>query len=484
VRAAAVDLSGRIERIVAREHDQIVPQFGWAEQQAEAWWDGVAGATHELVNALPSERRIVAVAACGQMHGTVLIDTNGKPTRSTVPLWNDKRTTPLVASFEAQYAPEAYLRDCGNPPTPAWPAFKLAWLRDNDPDAYARATVVLMPKDFINYRLTGNAAIDPGDASLSFLMDPRTATWSAVMIDRLGLAPEKLPPIRSPLDWLGTVTADAAAQTGVAAGTPVLVGGGDYPMALLGSGVCRPGIASDVTGTSCIVTVDTRTPILDTGVCNVATIEGNWGSFILFETGGDAVRWARRALYANTLDYAGIMAEAATAPAGADGLFFLPFLTGERLGSFRNARAQFFGLAAAHGRAHLDRAIIEGVAFAGARALRMMETAAGTAVERVIASSGGAKSELWLKIKASAYNIPLLVPAEAECGIVGCAASAATALGHYANLDAAVTHCVRYSHEVVPEPAWAERYARMQPIFDTLYTRSQALYGELDRLAE
>jgi len=483
VRAAAADASGRILHIVSREHDQIVPQFGWAEQRAESWWDGVVDAIRELIGALPgAPDRIAAIAACGQMHGTVLIGADGLPTRETVPLWNDKRTTALVAAFEATHRPEDYLRESGSPPTPAWPAFKLAWLRDNDPAAYDRAKTVLMPKDFINFRLTGETAMDPGDASLSFLMNPITGRWSQAMADRMGLEVDKLAPLRSPLDILGSVTRRAAEQTGLRVGTPVLVGGADYPVALLGSGVCRPGLASDVTGTSCIITVIAPKPIFDPEICNVATIEGEWGSFILLETGGDAVRWVRRGLHTGSLDYAGIMDKAAEAPAGADGLFFLPYLTGERLGRSRNARAQFFGLDAKHTLAHLDRAVIEGVAFAATRALRTMEAASGQSVKRVVASSGGAKSDLWLKIKASAYNAPILVPEEPECGIVGCAAMAATALGYYRTIDDAVSSCVRYKAEIAPDATWVERYARMQPVFDKLYKSSQPLYDELDAL--
>ncbi len=482
VRAAAVDLSGRILHIVSREHEQIVPQFGWAEQRAESWWDGVAGSTRELIGALPNRHSIIAVCACGQMHGTVLLDANGKLTRETVPLWNDKRAAALVRAFEDAHQPRDYLQDSGNPPTPAWPAFKLAWLRENDPAAYQRAALVLMPKDFINFRLTGEAAIDPGDGSLSFLMNPATGAWSQAMADRLALDIGKLPPLRPPLGILGPVTREAARQTGLRAGTPVLVGSADYPAALLGSGVCRPGLASDVTGTSCIITVIGIKPILDPEICNLATVEGGWGSFVLLETGGDAVRWARRGLHERTLDYEAIMDKAAAAPAGSDGLFFLPYLTGERLGRSRNARAQFFGLAASHGLAHLDRALIEGVAFAGTRALRIMAAASSQRIERVIASSGGVKSPLWLKIKASAYNLPILVPEQPECGIVGCAAMAATALSHYGTLAAAVAACVRYQAEIPPDPAWSDRYARMQPIFDKIYQQSQPLYDDLDRL--
>nr|WP_321983482.1 FGGY family carbohydrate kinase [uncultured Lichenicoccus sp.] len=508
VRAAAVDLAGRIVDVASHEHDQIVPQFGWAEQRAASWWDGVVKTIQGLARAVPNlPDRIVAICACGQMHGTVLLDADGQLTRETVPLWNDKRTTALVEAFEARHPPQDYLMDSGSPATPAWAAFKLAWLREHDPEAWARTRIVLMPKDFVNFRLTGMTAMDPGDGSLSFLMDPATGAWSERMAARLGLDTGILPELRAPLEILGPLTPEAAGLTGLGAGTPVLVGGADYPVALLGSGVCRAGLASDVTGTSCIITVIAERPLLDAEICNVATImdsrgvdgrgEGAWGAFMLLETGGDAVRWGRRALHDGQEDYAAVMDRAAEAPAGADGLLFLPYLTGERLGGSRNVRAQFFGLSAGHGRAHLDRALIEGVAFAATHSLRLMAVAAGHPIERVVASSGASRSDLWLRIKASAYNVPVLVPEEPECGLVGCAAMAATALGHYPCLDTAVARCVRHRAEILPDPAWADRYARLQPVFDAVTvhsrgTQAQALYdlldgaldGAPDRLAE
>jgi xylulokinase len=484
VRAALVDAEGTILHIAAREHDQIVPQFGWAEQRPLDWWAGVAASIQDALAAVEGARlRIAAVCACGQMHGAVLVDETGRPTRETAPLWNDKRTASLVAAFEREHGASAFLSQCGNPPTPAWPGFKLMWLRDNDPAAYAGAHAVLMPKDYINLRLTGEIAMDSGDASLSFLMNPETRRWSATMIDLLGIDPAKLPPIREPLEILGAVTAQAARETGLAAGTPVLVGGADYPMALLGSGACRPGLASDVTGTSCILTMIADAPLIDPEICNVATIEGHWGAFVLLETGGDAMRWARRAFHEGALSYDDIVKRAAIAPAGSDALFFMPYLTGERLGRHRNTRAQFFGLGAAHGLAHLHRAVLEGVAFAAARYLRVMEKAAGRSIERVIASGGGAKTPLWLKIKASVYGVPIAVPKEPECGVVGCAALAATATGRFSRVEDAVGAYVRYVDEASPDPRWAETYARMQPVFDKLYAHSQALYDDLDALA-
>jgi len=484
VRAALVDGAGMVLHIASREHEQIVPAFGWSEQRPADWWAGVVQVVREAIGFIDGvAARIVAVCACGQMHGTVLVDAAGAPTREAVPLWNDKRTTDLVAAFEAANPPESYLADSGNPPTPAWPGFKLQWLRDNDPRAYDMATTVLMPKDYINMRLTGERAMDVGDASCSFLMNPTTGQWSRAMIGRLGLDAAKLPPIRQPQEVLGHVTAVAARETGLLEGLPVLVGGADYPVALLGSGASRPGVGSEVMGTSSIITLMSEQPILHPEICNVATTRDLWGSFVLLETGGDAMRWARRAFHHNTVSYAEITDLAAEAPAGADGLFFLPYLGGERLGKHRNARAQFFGLTARHGLAHLHRAVLEGVAFAVTRHLRIMEQASGRRIEHIVASGGGAKAKLWLRIKASAYGVPILVPHEPECGVIGCAAIAATATGRFSRLVDALGAFVHYDEEIVPDPAWAERYQAMQGVFERIYRHSQDLYDSLDALA-
>lgn len=483
-RAALVDGNGRILAIAAREHEQIVPQFGWSEQRPADWWAGVVQSVRTVLDRVEGARgRIAAVCACGQMHGTVLVDDTGALTRDTVPLWNDKRTLDLVAAFERSHAPESYLAESGNPPTPAWPGFKLAWIRDHEPQAWRRAAAVMMPKDWVNFRLTGEIAMEATEGSCSFLMSPATRDWSPAMIALLGLDSAKLPRLRSPLEILGGITAAAAAETGLMEGTPVLVGGADYPMALLGSGACRPGLVSDVIGTSSIITLITEAPLLDPEICNVATIEGGWGPFVLLESGGDAMRWARRAFHEGALGYPEIVAKAAEAAPGAGGILFLPYLVGERLGAHRNARAQFFGLGAGHGLAELHRAVLEGVAFAVTRHIRVMEAASGRPLDRLIASGGGAKTGLWLKIKASATGLPILVPEEAECGVVGCAAMVAAATGRFSTVREAAGAFVRYGAEIAPDPAWAERYARMQPVFDKLYRHSQALYDDLDGIA-
>lgn len=485
VRAALLDIKGKILAVVSREHEQIVPQFGWSEQRPQDWWHGVAAAAREVLGKVADgARRVSAIAACGQMHGTVLVDGHGELVRETAPLWNDKRSVDYVTAFEALHPPETYLGDCANPPTPAWPGFKLQWLRDNDHAAYRNAAAVLMPKDYINLRLTGEIAMDRNDGGASFLMDPRTGEWSQKMVRLLDLDSEKLAPLRNPVEILGTVTADAALETGLLEGTPVLVGGADYPVALLGSGVCRPGVGSEVMGTSAIITAIARQPLLDPSVCNVGTVEGNWGAFMLLESGGDAMRWARRAFHEKQFSYEDIVATAAKAPAGADRLFFMPYLVGERLGSHRNARAQYFGIGASHGLAHMHRAVLEGVAFAVKRHINILNDISGSRLERVIASGGGAKTKLWMKIKASVYGIPILVPSEPECGLVGCAIMAATATGRFGSVEAAADAYVSYQDEIAPDPRWADIYRPMQAFFEKLYLHSQSLYDDLDRLPQ
>lgn len=482
-RAALMGPQGQVLAVAAREYAQITPAFGWSEQRPADWWEAAVSALREVTEIARTRNHVIeAVCACGQMHGTVLVDADGQPTRETVPLWNDKRTMDQVRRFEEREQIMDWLKLTGNPPTPAWPAFKLQWLREHDPAAWARTATVMMPKDYINLCLTGERAMDWTDAACSFLVDAASGAWSERVFDHLGLDMAMMPPIRMPTEILGRVTRAAASRTGLAEGTPVLVGGADYPVALLGSGVCRPGLASEVAGTSTIVTLVTQRPVLDPEISNVGTVDGNWGAFVLLESGGDSARWARRVFHDNQLDYAQTLALAEAAPAGAEALFFLPYLVGERLGRHRNSRAQFFGLTARHGLSHMHRAVLEGVGFAVSHHLQIMERATGTRPEVLIASGGGAKADLWLRMKASIYGRSILVPAEPECGLVGCAMLSAVATGAQSDIAAAAGQMVSWQREVLPEPRWQERYAQMQPIFDRLRASAQEFYDDLDRL--
>ncbi len=482
LRAALVDRNGRIVAYAHKEHEQIVPQFGWSEQRPMDWWHGTIAVIQDVIKKdRDVVNRIAAICTCGQMHGSVLIDADGALTLDEVPLWNDKRTTPQVQEFSNRIPISRSLSLTANSPAPAWPAFKLAWIRENKPESFRRAATLLMPKDWINFKLTGMRAQDFTEASLSFLMDWKTREWSVELCDLVGIPFSLLPPLRHASDILGGLSADVSQILGLPAGIPVLVGAGDYPMALLGSGVVVTGMGSDVTGTSSIITLLHDHAILDSDVANVLTPNGVWGVMTLVDAGGDAVRWARRAFHDNNLSYDEIAHRAEHASAGANGLFFLPYLSGERVAKKPNSRAQYFGLKAEHSLSDLHRAILEGVAFSVRLKLdRLVSDKARP--ERIVAASGGAKSTLWTKIKSSMYNVPYVVTEEAECGVIGAAITMAVAIGDKPDFIDAARTMVRYGEEFTPDPRWVELYDNMMPLYSKLYEHSQVFYDDLDRI--
>ena len=482
LRAALVDRSGHILAYAHQEHEQIVPQFGWSEQRPMDWWTGTIASIRRVLEKVPdAAKRVSALCTCGQMHGTVLVDDDGEPLLDAVPLWNDKRTVQQVDAFKKRVSQSKSLSLAANTPAPAWPAFKLIWIKENHPDAFKRARSVLMPKDWINFKLTGAFAQDYTEASLSFLMDWKTREWSDELCDLTGVPRSLLPKLHNSYDVLGGLSREAAALLGLADGIPVLVGAGDYPMALLGSGVIASGMGSDVTGTSSIITILRDDIILDDEAANVLMPNGKWGVMTLVDAGGDAIRWARRAMHENKLNYDDIEVSASQSPPGSNSLFFLPYLSGERVAQKPNSRAQYFGLKAEHTMHDLHRAVLEGVAFSVR--LKLDHLAPGKAKpSRIVAASGGAKSNLWLKIKSAMYNAPYIMTKEAECGVIGAAMSMAVALGEHANFENAAKAMVHYTDEIMPDPEYVELYDKMMPIYARLYEHSKSFYDDLDRL--
>jgi xylulokinase len=482
VRAALITLTGETAAFSAREHDQIVPQFGWSEQRPASWWDGAVATVRTVLGKVDQgQHRVAAVAACGQMHGTVLIDDAGRLVLDRVPLWNDKRTREIVDEFQRTHDTDSMLRIVGNPPTVAFAAFKLMWIKRHEPKAYAAARTLLMPKDYINFRLTGKRAIDFPEASCNYLLDIRHRTWSEEIVRLTGLELGMLPPLKNASDVLGTVTKEAERETGLLEGTPVVVGAGDYPVTLLGSGVTQVGMGSDVTGTSTLITLMTEEPVLDSAITNVQGVAGGWGAFTILDAGGDAMRWARRAFHDNQYSYQRIVELAGEAPAGADRLIFLPYLNGERLAKQGNSRAQFVGLTSGHNAGHLHRAVMEGVAFASRRNIEIMKSR-GNQLDRLVAAGGGAKTRLWLEIKASIYGCPILTPSDPECGVLGCAMLAGVGAGIFDSIDDAVRRLVRYDVEILPDPSWSDRYQRMAAFFNRVYTQSESYWDEMEKL--
>jgi xylulokinase len=368
----------------------------------------------------------------------------------------------------------------GNPAATAWPAFKLLWFKQEHPEIYRRTAAVLIVKDFINFRITGNQAIDHPEASTTYLYDINTNSWSRTLIELMGLDRNLLPELRSPVELTGTVSRRCSQETGLLEGTPVAVGAGDFPVTLLGSGVSQIGVGSDSTGTSTLLTLQTEKPVLHPIISNVLGIDKGWSAFTILDAGGDAVRWARRAFHENQVTYDQLVRLAESAPAGSGGLLFLPYLNGERLGSRTNARAQFFGLTYAHGSGHLHRAVMEGVAFASRRNLTIIEQS-GNPMKYMVASGGGAKTRLWLEIKASIYQTPIRTTRHTESSVLGCAMIAGTSVGVYSSLTEASERLIHIDKEIQPNPAWVSRYEKLGELFDQIYEDAAPYYGMLDK---
>ncbi|MGA0543068.1 xylulokinase [Neotabrizicola sp. VNH66] len=450
VRAGLVDGRGRVLARAARSHATHLPRHGWVEQAPADWWAGTVAVVRQVL--AETGRTVSAVVACGQMHAPVLLDRSGAVVQARVPLWNDKRAAAEVAALQAQPLPGAV-----NPPTTAWPGIKLNWLARHDPAALARAATLLMPKDYINFRLTGARAMDWSEAGSSFLSDPAARNWSPVMAARLQVPEALLPPLlRSDL-VLGPVTDAAAAETGLPAGTPVLVGAGDFPCALLGAGLSEPGEVCDVTGTSFLLTRVVAEPVRHPQVMNVALPLRHWGAFAVVDAAGDAVRWAARSLDRDRSGLEALTAEATAVAPGSDGLMFLPYLTGERLGAGVASKAGFVGLTAGHGPAHLQRAVLEGVVLAMAEAFAPVIAATGPP-DRIIATAGGARSAVWLQIKADVFGVPVIPTEEAECGLIGAAVLGHAALGRFASPEEAARAMVRHRPPVLPRPEHRPRH--------------------------
>lgn len=461
VRAALVSMDGTVIGMRSAPHASRFPKHGWVEQRPDDWWSGTCQAIAETLRETGLGHAVAAVVCCGQMHAPVLVDRQGELVLDHIPLWNDKRAAGTAAKLEAKRAVGG--RQV-NPATSAWPGVKLAWLAEHEPRTLSASHRLMMPKDYINFRLTGEIAVDWSEAGSSYLTDPDRKDWSSEQIDHLGLVRDLFPPICRSDGVIGKVTSAASEQTGLPAGLPVLTGAGDFPVAILGSGVVRTGMVSDVTGTSFLLTRLVADPFRHPSIMNLGTVTGGWGAFAVVDAAGDAIRWASRTIDRGERSYEALSADAASVEAGANGLIFLPYLTGERLGQGPGSRAAFVGLTARHEAPHLHRAIMEGVVLAMNEAFRPVALH-GAMPDAIVSTAGGARSELWLQIKADVFGCPLLPTIETEAGLVGCAALGFAGLGHYAGPAEAAQAMVRYRAPVLPEPDRVRRYAELADAF-------------------
>ena len=462
VKALAISPEGEVLARADEPYPLSTPRPGWAEQDPEDWWH----ASERALGAL-DVAGVAGIGLSGQMHGLVLLGAHDRVLRPAI-LWNDQRTGAECAEIEECVGLERLIELTGNRALTGFTAPKLVWVRNHEPDVYARIARVLLPKDYVRLRLAREFAIDVADASGTLLFDVAARRWSDEVLDALAIPPEWLPPaLESP-----AVSGEADG------GIPVAAGAGDQAAAALGVGVDRPGPVSVVLGTSGVVFAALPAFAADPegrahSFCHA--IPGAWHAMGVMLSAAGSLRWLRDALAASAYDE--LVREAERWPPGTEGVLFQPYLAGERTPhSDPNARAAFVGLGLRHDRGALVRAVLEGVAFGLRDSLELMR---GLGVEPELGrvSGGGARSDLWLRIVASVLGIPLERTEAEEGSAYGAALLGGVAAGVFASAEEAVARCVRVRDGVEPDPAWRDPY-------EAAYERFRRLYPALRPLEE
>jgi xylulokinase len=455
VKAIAISPGGEVLAKAEEEYPLSTPQPGWSEQEPEYWWRAAERALARL-----DAGTVAGIGLSGQMHGLVALDEADRVLRPAI-LWNDQRTAAECVEIEQRVGLERLIALTGNRALTGFTAPKLLWLRRHEPEVYARIAHILLPKDYVRLRLTGERAIDVADASGTLLFDVAGRRWSDEVVAALELPPHWLPrALESP---------DVSGRT--ARGVPVAAGAGDQAAGALGVGVDRPGPLSVQIGTSGVVFAALPGFAADRearvhAFCHA--VPGGWHAMGVMLSAAGSLRWLRDAVAPRT-EYGVLTAEAAAWPPGAEGLTFLPYLAGERTPhADPDARAAFVGLGVRHDRGALVRAVLEGVAFGLRDSLELLR-ALGVPPGAARASGGGARSDLWLRIVASVLGVPVERTSVEEGAAYGAALLGGVAGGVFADVHDAVTRCVRVRDVVEPDPAWAEAYAEGYARFRALY---------------
>ena len=475
VKAILVNAGGAVEAAATAPLSLATPQPGWAEQHPDAWWEASRTAIRALL-ARCAKAHVAAVGISGQMHSSVFLDKAGAVIRPAL-LWCDGRTTAECREIVQAVGGEPRLRDlASNPALEGFTLPKVLWLRNHEPEAFRRLATVLLAKDFVRLKLTGVLATEPSDASGTLMFDPAHLRWSAELLDAVRVPASLLPPVGGSSEVLGRVTPQAAALTGLAAGTPVVGGGADNACGAAGVGAITPGEAVASWGTSGTVLAPAAEPRVDPALrahtfCHVAP--GIWYVMGVVLSAGGAFAWYRDQLARDlgAADHADdrLVDEAAGVPPGADGVTFLPYLQGERT-PHRDAalRGAFVGLSLAHSRAHLTRAVLEGVCFAlrdSVEILREMHLAP----RQLLLTGGGARNPFIRRLQADVFGLPVATVNREEGPAYGAALLAAVGAGAFPDLAAAARSTLAREAPLEPDPVAHRAYA-------ALYARFRAAY--------
>jgi xylulokinase len=481
-RALLVDSGGKeVAAVTAAHEDMRMEQPLWAEQRPEDWAQAAVQAIRGvLAKTGVSGDDVRGVGMSGQMHGLVILDRNNAVIRPAL-IWCDQRSQPQVDFINAKLGKQEVLEYTANPMLTGFTLPKLLWVRDHEPREFERVRKMLLPKDYVRFTLTGEFASEVSDASGTAVFDVVHRRWSFEMMDALGLDRDILPMCTESSEVSSTLSAQAAALTGLKAGTPVVGGGGDQAASAVGNGIVESGVVSCTLGTSGVVFAHMEKVAYDTQgrvhtFCHA--VRDKWHVMGVTQGAGLSLQWLRNQL-APGATYDSLTEEAAAAPAGSQGLFWLPYLMGERTPHLNaQARGGWIGLTAKHTRADLIRSVIEGVSYSQKDGLDVVEQL-GIAVSSVRASGGGARSLFWRQILADVFGKRVARLETQEGSAYGAALLAMVGTGEYASVPEACAATIREADSVEPRAAESALYARAHEVYRALYPALQPLYGRM-----
>jgi xylulokinase len=472
-KAVLLDDEGKIRATGVAEYAYETPRPLWSEQDPELWWTGTVTAVRSaLAESGVDGREVAAVGLTGQMHGLVALDAGGAVLRPAI-LWNDQRTQAECDHIRELLGRERLIAITGNDALTGFTAPKLLWVREHEPDVWSKIAHVLLPKDFVRLNLTGGHAVDRTDGAGTLLFDLASRDWSPEVLEALGLDPAWLPRTYEGPEVTGAISQAASAATGLVAGTPVVAGGGDQAAAAVGVGAVEPGVVSVSVGTSGVVFATTDGPLIEPegrlhAFCH--SVPGRWHVMGVMLSAAGSLRWYRDTL-APGAEFGALVGEAESVPAGSDGLLFLPYLTGERT-PYPDplARGAFVGLTVNHSRAHLTRAVLEGVAFGLRDSFELMRSMGLAGVQQIRATGGGSKSALWRRILATVLGADLVTTSTSEGAAQGAAMLAAVGAEWFATVEEAARKLVEVVETTPAEPGdpYADRYERYRELYPAL----------------
>ncbi len=486
-----MDGTGKVVASGTEEHEPFLsPKPGWAEQDPRDWWRACGLAVSKaLQSANLRADDIACVGFSGQMHGAVLLDASDEVVRSAI-IWCDQRSEAQSHELEKLFGRDALIRLTCNPPLTNFTLTKLLWVRETEPTNWARVAHVMLPKDYVRFRLTGERAIDVADASGTLLLDVTHRRWSAEVLSKSGIETGLLPALYESSQVCGKVSAAGAEATGLKVGTPVVAGAGDQAAGAVGMGIARAGAVSATIGTSGVVFAATDCPALDPQgrlhtFCHA--IPGRWHVMGVTQAAGLSLRWFRdrfgvfSAVHTNVDTNAGrdpydiLAEEASAAPAGSEGAFWVPYLMGERTPHLDpNARAALVGLTASHTRGHIIRAVMEGVAYSLKDSFTIFEEMK-IPVTSIRLGGGGARSPLWRQIQADVYGHEVEIVAAEEGAAYGAAILAGTGVGAWSSVDEACDAVVRVAKKITPNQKDSSTMQQAYPAYRKIYPALKTL---------